>query len=199
MSLIIENHQGDLHTAIRSKARDNINDVNRQQRLASAAKTVADSKRSKTPQIPSPQIFRFLETHFDGVRSPKAESPESSSSKAREYPGHSEAETALPTISECAVHLELLLCFSTLHQRVEQSRALDRAFTIFPRPKTVQRRSGPHKLKDATFDTRRQKKWPAFLNMAVERFLIWVQAIDAKIAASSSDVWMKHFPPPLGE
>jgi len=195
MSLTIEAHQAALHTWTKTKIRE-------AQPTAASSKTTPNatnrtSSTSETTAIPDPKLFEDLRQDFVGAPdgAPGPSSLKAGDKSVNGVPG----DTELPTIRECAVHLELLLCFSTFHQTVERSRSLDRAFTIFPRPKTVQRRRGPRKTKDSTFDMRRKQKWPTVLNIAVERFLVWIRATDGWLATTGREKWAEAFPPPLGK
>ena len=95
----------------------------------------------------------------------------------------------VPTVGECATHLELLQVFHTLRVKVLQSRELDQTFGIRPSPVTVWRRTGHRKrervqLKDATFASRRVEKWPLFLSLAVVRFQIWIAKADSALPSA---------------
>ena len=139
------------------------------------------------PVIPAPQIFHSL---VDSMSS----------------------ATAIPTVPECAIHLELLQTFRTLRMNVFQSTALDTTFGIVPQPRTVYRKPErwarevkAYKIKDPTFVTRRRQKWPIFLGLAVARFRIWLEKADEALkllpAESSSDAAARRsFPimPALG-
>ncbi|KIW99883.1 uncharacterized protein Z518_10811 [Rhinocladiella mackenziei CBS 650.93] len=192
MSLTIDDNQIDLHTSSKNTVGKptvtpswSINQHRRQNSPTTAYPpriSTGTGQSATQPVIPNPEVFRGLTSLLTGDF--QNGSPASSSA-------------SLPTVAECAVHLELLLCISTLHYTVDQSRSLDRAFTIFPRPRTVQWRHRTKRLKDSTFDTRRKRKWPTYLNMAVKRFLVWISAIDAKLAALDQTRRMGFFPPPL--
>ncbi|KAB8228654.1 uncharacterized protein BDW43DRAFT_212308 [Aspergillus alliaceus] len=127
--------------------------------------------RPDEPQIPKPQLFQPLAS-----------------------PNNNRND--LPTISECAAHLELLEVFHTLRERVLQSTELDNSFGIKPNIKTVYRKrysSAKRKyesytvsIKDNTFQTRRKQKWPYFLELAVGRFVQWIKIIDGISLSSTS-------------
>ncbi|KAL2856450.1 hypothetical protein BJY01DRAFT_203408 [Aspergillus pseudoustus] len=97
---------------------------------------------------------------------------------------------ALPTLTECAVHLEMLEAFQALRQEVIHSAALDKAFNILPEEKTVYRKKWTgtrrqrtyviesRKIKDTTFATRRNSKWTYFLQIGAERFHQWIQIVN---------------------
>lgn len=94
----------------------------------------------------------------------------------------------LPSVAQCAVHLELLQTLHALRVKVLRSTAIDATFDIKPNPRTVTRGWGPNKrnvkLKDDTFAIRRKEKWPLFVDFAVVRFQIWVRLADSLIATS---------------
>ena len=100
------------------------------------------------PVIPKPEIF-------DALHNP------------------TENPAALPTIAECAVHLELLEKFVALKQKVLTSNRLDRAFAIIPKDKIVTERGKRNIQADQTFKERQAVKWPIFVLFAAARFLRW--------------------------
>ncbi|KAI1111527.1 hypothetical protein F5Y14DRAFT_424851 [Nemania sp. NC0429] len=123
---------------------------------------------SDHPTIPDPSLFKF------GVN-----------------PGDTREESRrLPTIAECATHLELLQAFRHIRTEIESSSRLDHVFGIEQEPRTVYRKrvvySGwtssrvrePVKLKDDSFKKRREEKWPLYLRIAASRFLSWVVAVE---------------------
>ena len=152
--------------------------------------------KEQEPVIPSPHIFRSL---LD---------PSTSRSKG-------EADT-IPTVAECAAHLELLEAFHALKARILGSQELDFVLGIVPRPRTVYRTTygGPYrsrrevkavKIKDTTFAARRREKWPFFLRLAVARFKAWLATADLALKEappdSSADATTKILSavmPPLG-
>ncbi|KAF3481518.1 uncharacterized protein GIQ15_04277 [Arthroderma uncinatum] len=105
----------------------------------------------------------------------------------------------IPSVGECAVHLELLELFYYLQVRVLQSTELDAAFGIHPDKKTVfrknysSRRYEPVVLRDKTFETRRKAKWHCFLDLAVLRFIRWAIKIDE--AMESKGIRIPLLPP----
>ncbi|KAK2808172.1 hypothetical protein FQN50_004913 [Emmonsiellopsis sp. PD_5] len=119
------------------------------------------------------------------------------------------ATPVLPTVSECAVHLELLQALYMLRRQVLQSKSLDDSFEIVPQPKTVkrytygQRGRVSHKVKirDATYADRRKTKWLAFVDFAVMRFIHWLEIADAELSQGKSegDDDVNLIVPPLGE
>ncbi|KAL2130157.1 hypothetical protein VTI74DRAFT_6812 [Chaetomium olivicolor] len=125
------------------------------------------------PKIPSPHIFESL-------MSPPAKSEgEREDDNARSI--------VIPSIAECAVHLELLEVFFRLRAEILKSKALDKVFGVeMDHPIVYQRQYGmrqrqPVKLKDPNWSEKRRKKWSYFLTLAVARFEIW-----AKKAAKSA-------------
>ncbi|KAL4971920.1 hypothetical protein BDW66DRAFT_155205 [Aspergillus desertorum] len=82
---------------------------------------------------------------------------------------------ALPSVGECAIHLEMLEAFHTLRHKVIQSPQLDVAFNIFPRP-TTKYRTVP--IRDSRFTDRRRQKWTYFLHIAATRFHGWVEMVE---------------------
>jgi len=121
------------------------------------------------PQIPSAAIFEPL---FSAQ----------SNSGARETP-------ILPSIAECAVHLELLECFFVLRQRVLKSDELDKVFGIAPRHRVVKRKGKDVKLKDPGMWERRQVKWPMFVEWSVVRFLCWRRVVTARFSQAQAPGW----------
>ncbi|KAK3326734.1 hypothetical protein B0H66DRAFT_470726 [Apodospora peruviana] len=96
------------------------------------------------------------------------------------------AET-LPTIAECAIHLELLEALEILQQKVLTSNALDRAFGIVPKNKV--QASWPRTRvvlkRDESFPERRKVKWPIYLRFAATRFLEWWKCLDQMLIPTS--------------
>lgn len=120
-----------------------------------------DSEEAE-PAIPHPSLFEHLQQ------------PTTS-----ELLGSSD----LPTVTECAVHLELLEALFFLRQRVLKSEALDAVFGIRPEHQYVDRLGKQTILKDTTMWTRRQVKWEKFIELAVVRFLAWWEDIPTVIGA----------------
>ncbi|KAF9894917.1 hypothetical protein FE257_004539 [Aspergillus nanangensis] len=118
------------------------------------------------PCIPNPQLFH------------------STSSK----PPTNARERELPTISDCAIHLELLEVFHTLREQILYSNDLDNAFGIEIRKKTVHRNrytqgqptpeTEEFHVRDDTWESRRREKWSYFLELAVGRFRTWIRIAD---------------------
>jgi hypothetical protein len=124
------------------------------------------SRTQQNPKIPSPTLFSF--------------------DAASEAPSKSHA--ALPTVTECAVHLELLQTFQHLRIRIISSNELDKALGIEPKPRVVFRRFYNRvyrrferqevKLRDLTFEERRKTKWSLMISLAAARFLKWVEGVE---------------------
>jgi hypothetical protein len=96
------------------------------------------------------------------------------------FAGPERSETAqpekepLPSISDCATHLELLETFFVLRQKVLRTADLDAAFGIEEKHEVkTGRRGETKKMKDATLWNRRQAKWTKFVELATIRFLVW--------------------------
>jgi hypothetical protein len=84
------------------------------------------------------------------------------------------SETRLPSISECAIHLELLETFLVLRERIIRSTDIDMSMEIAPKRETKTGvKSDTLTLKDSTLGSRRREKWPKFVEFAVARFLEW--------------------------
>jgi hypothetical protein len=191
MALTINLHQRALHDA----SRDAMFDLKYQSWQSSAGLTStlhirAAQTKAEEPVIPAPQAFQSL--------------------------SHSPIQNTngVPTIGECAAHLELLQSFHMLRVKVLQSRDLDTTFGIKPINRTVFRkgrrgkRGKAVKLRDDTFTSRRREKWPFFLGLAAERFRIWLKEADVDLIArdphtgssSHAAVVARSIPflPPLG-
>lgn len=67
----------------------------------------------------------------------------------------------LPTVSQCAVHLELLQALSRLRDRVTNESALIEVF--------------------GTVDEEQETWWRAFVEVAVERFGVWWWGVDEEL------------------
>lgn len=136
---------------------------------------------AENPTIPAPTLFVF------------GPPPE----------GSQRSSTSLPTIAECAAHLELLEVFRNLRLEIVASTELDKALGIEPVPRTVYRKTytsvGRYtrtavQVRDETFEERRKEKWPFYLRLAAARFLRWV-----KIVEDSLEVLPSSLPnPPVG-
>ena len=136
--------------------------------------------KAEEPIIPAPKIFQSL----------------SETAQLNDL-------TLLPSIADCAVHLELLQVLYTLRRKVLQSTALDETFDIKPQPREVWRGYGHNrrqvKIKDSTFAERRKAKWPGFISCAVVRFLEWLKTADASLGAEGASSKQSRRLPPLGK
>lgn len=134
--------------------------------------------------VPSPDIFLALQ----GEECPKE-------------------VTDLPTTSECAVHLELLEAVYALRRRVISTQNLDDSFGIKGPTRTVYRRTyvgnrkyehRPFAIKDKTFPERSQKKWTAFLHIAVMRFITWAEKVEGLMqerGGPHENAYLPYLPP----
>ena len=122
--------------------------------------------KAEEPTIPASSLFRSLEDAKPGG-----------------------ITGGLPSVAQCAVHLELLQALHTLRVNVLRSTALDATFGIKPNLRTVTRGWGRNKrvvkLKDDTLATRRKEKWPLFVELAVVRFQTWVKLADSLMATAA--------------
>lgn len=142
------------------------------------ARKPTDEKITATPEIPKSSLFKGLSEHVTA------------------------SSIALPTIAQCAVHLELLQAFWALRRKIESSTDLDHVLDIKPEKRTVYRRnysnySGnrePVELKDENFGKRRASKWPFYLAIAAARFLQWVDVVEKSLTKGEE----LHLPP-LGQ
>ncbi|KAL2809440.1 hypothetical protein BJX63DRAFT_435208 [Aspergillus granulosus] len=113
---------------------------------------------SVAPVIPEPALFNGLSTEDPGPK-------------------------ALPTLTECAVHLEMLEAFHALRQEVIHSKHLDKAFDIVPGVNVVYRKKWPGTgrrgyRKYPIFGDRRNNKWTYFLQIGAERFHRWIRIVN---------------------
>ncbi|KAI0549298.1 hypothetical protein F4679DRAFT_547456 [Xylaria curta] len=123
---------------------------------------------SDNPRIPDPSLFNF------SVDSGCVQ----------------EEAKRLPSVAECAAHLELLQAFRYIRAQIFSSKELDDAFGIKPENRTVFRKRRvyqgsssswvrePVKLRDDTFEKRREEKWPLYLGLAASRFFYWIIAVE---------------------
>ncbi|KAM0260837.1 hypothetical protein ACHAPA_010052 [Fusarium lateritium] len=115
------------------------------------------SKPADFPVIPNLNIFNF------------ANVPNTKPSRKSSPP-----DLALPTLAECAAHLEFLETLFVLRQKVLVSKDLDDAFFIQPDREAKTGFQGDTKtLKDDELWEKRQVKWPKFVGFAAVRFLAW--------------------------
>ena len=120
--------------------------------------------RNAALRIPSPACFDFTQT-----------ASESNNRLA-----------SIPTLSECAVHLELLEAVLVLRTKVLNSKALDRLFGINVSPRRSAQ--GP------------EEKWVRFVALAVIRFSLWWDSLSIILgkAKNVKTLDTEHLPP-LGE
>jgi hypothetical protein len=136
------------------------------------------------PVVPAPHIFASL-TAPSGNPSPDGD--------------------VLPSVAQCAVHLELLEIFFKLRSDILLSTELDTAFGIKQSHRTVYRRvygkstRQPVKLKDPMWDEKRREKWPYFLTLAVARFEIWAEKATGTLVGEKEEVLQLPYLPPLGK
>lgn len=153
--------------------------------------------KSEEPIIPAPSLFSTLTTPApqDGKESTTTENGDTTL-------------LDMPTVGECAVHLELLEVFFALRHRIVNSEALDKTFAVEDQPKTVYRRTynnktysyetTKHTIKDTTWTRRRREKWLHYLHVAVGRFMYWAPLADSAISRESkspSSTTLVHIPP----
>jgi len=106
------------------------------------------SKKEEEPVIPAPEIFQ-------------------NDLSKRSLRG-------LPTVTDCAIHLEFLETLFVLREKILRSDAIDKSMGIALARETKTGFKGDSKtLKDTTFETRRREKWPKYIEFAVVRFLDW--------------------------
>lgn len=147
---------------------------------------------AEEPEIPSPAIFDILDGNVK----------------------RGTADGSIPSVAQCAVHLELLEAFKVLRETVLKSNQLDVLFDTLPiktyttqytyrRRRYVPRKRlrKPLKESDTTYFERRHAKWTAFANYAFQRFSIWAGCIERTAGATARK--RRHLipslVPPLGE
>ena len=135
-------------------------------------------RNEKWPQIPAPNIFQSLNA-----------------------PEIVRQDRSLPTVAECATHLEFLEVLFVLRQKVLKSNPIDTVYGIEPNYKFVTRRGQDVRLKDETLWDRRQVKWNRFVEYAVLRFFIWCckgrEVLEYKEPGNKSPHLTPHNLPPL--
>jgi hypothetical protein len=110
----------------------------------------------------------------------------------------------IPSIGQCAAHLELLQALYTIRTKVLSSEKIDKSFGIIPIPQIRIRGKGTRttkvKIKDPTFVKRRQQKWPIYINLAVVRFEKWLSEMSRTLHQTVDDSKSFDLPhlPPLG-
>jgi hypothetical protein len=143
--------------------------------------------RSDEPKIPAPRLFVSVE-------------PQQTTS--------TDSLLEMPTVGECAVHLELLEIFFALRTKIINSKKLDETFGVHENPKIVYRKEydyktrkynhNKYKIKDATFKARRREKWVYYLHCAVGRFMTWAVKANKDMAEEKAGERLPYLPP-LGE
>jgi hypothetical protein len=136
---------------------------------------------AEQPIIPGSEVFYSLSVSRHDGNSPTQVEP-----------------NVIPTIAECAVHLELLEAFLVLKTKVIQSNAIDRAFGIAEASK---------KKTKTNLKLLRERKWKGYISLAVIRFEKWWQSIDQVLVAAGKTTGSldtaPHFTPstlpPLGK
>lgn len=149
--------------------------------------------KSEEPRIPAASLFQTL-----------AGPQDEEAAKGR----HASPLLDMPSVGECAVHLELLEVFFAVRTRIINSSELDNTFDVKNKPRTVYRREidrktakytdVPHQIKDTNWPQRRRSKWIYYLHIAVGRFMFWARSADAAIKLSSksgSSSTLVHIPP----
>jgi hypothetical protein len=141
----------------------------------------AAATKDEEPVIPDPQIFAFSD-----------------------QPGQ-ESDLVLPSVAECAAHLELLEVFFKLRSKIINSPELDAVFGVEQVHPVVYRQvSGysqrqPYKLKDPDWPAKRREKWGYFLSVAVARFDLWVDKAARTVPEKEGVPLQLPYLPPLGE
>lgn len=140
--------------------------------------------------IPAPSLFKSLTT--TNTSSPTTENGGS-----------------IPTIGQCATHLELLEVFFALRYNIVNSAALDTTFGVKVNNKIVYRKkfdqpTGTYiykktPLRDDTYQDRRREKWDFYLKIAVVRFGTWIRAANKAVEEQAREkpgvVSLPYFPP----
>ncbi|KAG9504918.1 hypothetical protein J7337_004899 [Fusarium musae] len=135
-------------------------------------------KPEDVPIIPDPGIFKFT--------TPISVDHEPSRRRMT-------LDLALPTLSECAAHLEFLETLFILRQKILVSTELDEAMQIKPIRETKTGYQGDEKtLKDDKLWERRQAKWPRFVELATVRFLAWRDHFNK---SSAREITRDNLPP----
>lgn len=101
--------------------------------------------------------------------------------------------TELPSVSQCAVHLELLEAIHTLRIAAAgpPTKRVWRKEVIRQKYKHV-----PYDVPDASYPERAEKKLDEFLTLAVLRFEIWAKRTDELLGKSAaSEPSLPHLPP----
>lgn len=189
MSLTCNFNVVGLHSSAQKIAQSAGNVVSHNRPLPTGSWSLPDSALPSREKIPSATLFKSLSESRQGT----ASAPDPS-------------QPQLPSIAECAVHLELLQAFYYLRRSVLESEELDAVWEVGP--DTIQTSTG-----DQTYDIsspalaeRRARKWPFFNRLAALRFLDWLKLADSHLATTHSDPgaidtpplgeWQKSFSPP---
>lgn len=114
--------------------------------------------------------------------------------------------TALPSVSECAAHLELLEAIYHLRTDVVSTKRLDGPLGMPPastklwRKKVVRGRwyHVQMPILDKNYDERSKEKWVLFLRLTVHRFKIWAEKSDAVMKETGAADPVIPYLPPLG-
>lgn len=140
--------------------------------------------------IPAPSLFKSLTT--TNTSSPTTDN-----------------EGSIPTIGQCATHLELLEVFFALRYNIVNSAALDATFGVKINNKIVYRKKFDKQmgtyvykktpLRDDTYQDRRREKWDFYLKIAVVRFGTWIRAVNKVVEEQTREkgeaVSLPHLPP----
>ncbi|RAK89950.1 hypothetical protein BO79DRAFT_286903 [Aspergillus costaricaensis CBS 115574] len=106
---------------------------------------------TQNTSVPHPDLFKTLGTASNNTQRGNAE---------------------LPTVGECAVHLELLEVFHNLRIQIIQSKELDRVFNLDSSRLWISKHRS---------ETQRTEKWHRFVSLAVERFQVWIRAAEKQL------------------
>ena len=103
------------------------------------------------------------------------------------------ADPQLPTVAECAVHLELLQAFYYLRRRVLESEDLDRMWElVLNKPNRTDGQAPRWTVESVEI---RRLKWPLFNKLAALRFLDWLKLADSHLATTHDDPGNIDAPP----
>ena len=147
--------------------------------------------------IPAPVIFAGLDDASTDSGS------ESAAAVKAALEGDLEPSPPLPSVAECAVHLEMLEAFVILKQKILTSNGLDRAFGIIPTHTAMATIRGRGvrwvRKDDPKFAPHRLQKWSAYVRLAAARFLAWWDALDEILfSGDRASVMPETALPPLG-
>lgn len=125
------------------------------------------------PKIPDPSLFDFASEDAE------------------------DDNTRLPTVAECAAHLELLEVFYHIRLKVLESTTMDAILGIKPEPQTVYRKTylgdeQGHSQEEVML----RAKWPFYLALAATRFLRWAEVVEEELdGPRASNDNSLHLPP----